>query len=185
MSARRLVKQIVADNSGSKFFSNTKATIAEFPKAFCYRHSVTTQLFSESNADRTRPGGVTAIAIVCFALAAYLPLNGILIVAGVVSLASGAYVLGEYSMMGPVLFLAVAVVLAVLGWGLLRGWNWTRRLAVVAAALLLATAVMPVSAAVIYFHPVAIAIHGAKIIASIVAIRFLLLSEVVDYFRRS
>lgn len=143
---------------------------------------MTTQLFPEPK-ERMRPGGVKAIAIVCLVLAAYLILNGALVVAGVLPLASGAYVLGEYSMMGPVLFLAVAVTLAVLGLGLLRGWNWTRRLTVVAAALLLATAVMPVSAAVIYFHPLAIAIHGAKIIAAIVAIRYLLLSEVVDYFR--
>ena len=140
------------------------------------------QLFSAAK-DRSQPGGVKIIAIVCFLLAAYLVLNGVLIVAGVLSLASGAYILGEYSMMGPVLFLGVAVGLALLGWGLLRGWNWTRRLAVVASGLLLATAVMPVSAAVIYFHPVALVIHGTKIIAAIVAIRYLLLSEVVDYFR--
>jgi hypothetical protein len=87
--------------------------------------------------------------------------------------------------MGPLLFLVLAAVLALLGWGLLRGWNWTRRLAVVAAGLLLATAVMPVSAAVIYFHPLALVIHGTKIIAAIMAIRYLLLSEVVDYFRRT
>jgi len=145
---------------------------------------VTTQLFSEAK-ERTRPEGVKIIAIACFLLAVYLVLNGVLIITGVVSLASGAYVLGEYSMMGPLLFLAVAAVLALLGWGLLRGWNWTRRLAVVAAGLLLATAVMPVSAAVIYFHPLALVIHGTKIIAAIVAIRYLLLSEVVDYFRRT
>lgn len=124
------------------------------------------------------------IAIVCFCLAGYLLLNAILIVAGVLPLASGAVLLGEYSMMGPLLFIVVAFGLALLGVGLLRGWNWTRRLGVVAAGLLLATAVIPVSAAVIYFHPLAIAIHGTKIIAAIVAIRYLLLSEVVDYFRR-
>lgn len=135
--------------------------------------------------ERTRPGGVKVIAIVCFCLAGYLLLNAVLIIAGVVSLASGAYVLGEYSMMGPILFGAVSVAIAAIGWGLMRGWNWTRRSAVVAAALLLATAVMPVSAAVIYFHPLAIAIHGAKIIAAIVAIRYLLLAEVVDYFRKT
>ena len=145
---------------------------------------MTTQLFSEAK-ERTRPEGVKIIAIACFLLAVYLVLNGVLIITGVLSLASGAYVLGEYSMMGPLLFLVVAAVLALLGWGLLRGWNWTRRLAVVAAGLLLATAVMPVSAAVIYFHPLALVIHGTKIIAAIVAIRYLLLSEVVDYFRRT
>jgi hypothetical protein len=145
---------------------------------------VTTQLFSEAKA-RTLPGGVKIIAIVSFLLAVCLVLNGLLIVGGVLPLASGAYIVGEYSMMGPVLFLSVSLVLTVLGVGLLRGWNWTRRLAVAAAALLLATAIMPVSAAVIYFHPIAIVIQGSKIIAAVVAIRYLLLSEVVDYFRRN
>jgi hypothetical protein len=145
---------------------------------------VTTQLFSEAKA-RTLPGGVKIIAIVSFLLAVCLVLNGLLIVGGLLPLASGSYIVGEYSMMGPVLFLSVSLVLTVLGVGLLRGWNWTRRLAVAAAALLLATAIMPVSAAVIYFHPIAIVIQGSKIIAAVVAIRYLLLSEVVDYFRRN
>jgi hypothetical protein len=127
---------------------------------------------------------VKTIAVVCFALAAYLLVNGILVLAGILSLASGSYLLGEYTTMGPALYLIVALALAGLGLGLLRAWNWTRRLAFVVAALLLATAVMPISAAVIYFHPLPLVIHGAKIIAAIVAIRYLLLSEVVDYFSR-
>ena len=143
---------------------------------------MTTQLFTDEK-ERTQPRGVKAIAIVCFCIAGYLLLNAVLIVAGVLSLASGAYLLGEYAMMGPMLFVLIAVALVMMGWGLLHGWNWTRRLAVVASALLLATAVMPVSAAVIYFQPLALIIHGSKIIAAIVAIRYLLQAEVVDYFR--
>lgn len=151
------------------------------PETFWYRDFVTTLLFADQGT-HSRPPGVRILAIVCFGLAAYLVINGLLVLAGVLSLASGAFLLGEYSTMGPAIFAAVAAALIVLGWGLLRGWRWVRRLAIVAAALLLATAVMPVSAAVIYFHPLAIVIHGVKIIAAIVAIRYLLQSEVVDYF---
>lgn len=131
----------------------------------------------------SRPPIVKAAAVACFALALYLVGNGLLIVLGVLSLASGSYLLGEYSTMGPILYFVVALALSLIGFGLLRRWNWSRRLAVVAAALLLATAVMPVSAAVIYFNIVGIIIHGSKIIAAIIAIRYLLQSEVVEWFR--
>lgn len=130
-----------------------------------------------------RPAVVRVIAFVCFGLALYLVVNAMLIILGVLSLASGAYIVGEYSTMGPLLYFAVAAGLILIGIGLLRRWRWSRRLAIVAAALLIATAVMPVSAAVIYFRIAGIAIHGAKIIAAIMAIRYLLQPEVVDWFR--
>ena len=122
------------------------------------------------------------IALVCFATGAYLLVNGVLISVGMMSLASGAYLLGEYSGMGPLIFLIVAVALGGLGIGLLLGRRWARRLAVVACALLIAAAVIPVSTAVIDGRVFAIFFHGLKIIAAMVAIRYLLLSEVVDYF---
>src|SRR4051812_1336819 len=142
---------------------------------------MTTLLFAEGG-NQPRPAGVRTMAYVCVGLAAYLVVNGLLVALGILSLASGSYFLGEYSTMGPVIYFLVAVVLAILGFGLLKGWRWARRLAIVAAALLLATAVIPVSGAVIYFHVVGIVIHGTKIIAAIVAIRYLLQPEVVDYF---
>jgi hypothetical protein len=122
------------------------------------------------------------IAIVCFALAAYLVGNAALILAGVVSLASGAYIVGEFSTMGPVLYFLVATALVGLGFALLKGWGLARRAGIVAAALLLATAVTPISAAVAYGNIPGMLIHGAKIIAAIVAVRYLLLSDVVEYF---
>jgi hypothetical protein len=131
---------------------------------------------------RVRPAGVRVIALVCFGIGAYLLVNGFLILAGMMSLASGAYLLGEYSTMGPLIYLTVAVALAGLGIALLRGWRWARRLAIVACALLVAAAVIPVSTAVIDGRVFAIFFHGLKIIAAIIAIRYLLLSEVVDYF---
>jgi hypothetical protein len=129
-----------------------------------------------------RPAGVRVIALMCFGIGAYLLVNGVLISVGMMSLASGAYLLGDYSTMGPLVYLAVAVALIGLGISLLRGWRWARRLAVVACALLVAAAVIPVSTAVIDGRVFDIFFHGLKIIAAMVAIRYLLLSEVVDYF---
>src|SRR5512140_248151 len=149
--------------------------------ALRYRAEVTNSILDEPQP-RARPAGVRMISIVCFALAAYLVVNAALIVAGIVSLASGAYIVGEFSTMGPILYFLVACGLVGLGFALLKGWSLARRAAIIAAALLLATAVMPVSAAVIYGNISAMIIHGAKIIAAIIAVRYLLLPDVVDYF---
>jgi hypothetical protein len=129
-----------------------------------------------------RPPGLRVIAFACFGLAAYLFVNGALIVAGAVSFASGRYLLGEYASMGPVIYLVVATVLAVLGFGLLRGWGLIRRLTIIAAAFLIATSVLPISAAVAYFQIVGIVVHGLKIIIAVIAIRYLVQPEVVEYF---
>jgi len=149
-------------------------------QALCYRDHVTS-LFPDDQP-LLRPGGVRLIAIVCFVLAGYLALNAILIVAGTLSLASGRYVIGEYATMGPPIFFIASGVLVVLGIGLVKGWRFARRLGIVVAALLLATSAIPISAAVTYFQWKGILIHGAKIILAIMAIRYLLQSEVVDYF---
>jgi len=122
------------------------------------------------------------LAFACFAIAGILAVQGSLTLAGVLSLASGRYVLGEYSTMGPPIFLVVAVVLAVLGVGLMRGWRFARRLAIIAAALFLATSALPLSAAVGYMQVGASVIHGAKIILAIVGIRYLLQPEMVEFF---
>ena len=139
--------------------------------------------FLSEQGPSTRPPIVKASAIACIALGIYLVANGALITFGVLSLASGAYVLGEYSTMGPVLYFVAAGSLFLTGFGLMRRWGWSRRLAIIAAALVVATAVMPVSSAVIYFHLAGIIIHGAKIIVAIIAIRYLLQPEVVEWFR--
>ncbi|HWR14246.1 MAG TPA: hypothetical protein VN577_05435 [Terriglobales bacterium] len=130
----------------------------------------------------TRPAGVRTLAFVCFGITLYLTANGLLIAFGVLSLASGAYLLGEYSTMGPVVFLIVSIAFVLLGFGLLRGWRWARRLAVIASGFLIAVTVVPISSAVIDTRVLAIFIHGTKIIGAIMAIRYLLQPEVVDYF---
>jgi hypothetical protein len=131
---------------------------------------------------RSRPSGVRVIAFVTFLIAAYLALDAILIMLGTLSLASGRYVLGDYATMGPLLFLVVAAALALLAVGLMKGWRQWRRFAVVAAALFFATAVLPVSAAFAYWQISGIIIHGGKIILAVLAIRYLLQPEVVEFF---
>lgn len=119
-------------------------------------------------------------------LAAYLFVNGLLVLFGMVSFASGAYLLGGLETMGFVIYLLVALVvalaLAILGLSLRKGWRWSRRVVILAAGFLIAGAVSPVSAAMIYSQVWEIAIHGAKIVLAIVIIRYFLQPEVVDYF---
>jgi len=129
-----------------------------------------------------RPNGIRILSATCFVLAVYLLVSGGLVAVGAMSLASGRYLLGDYATMGPVLYFGVAVVLAVLGIGLYKGWRIMRRLAIIVAALLMATSLLPVSAAVTYFQIGPLIFHGAKIILAVMAIRYLLQTEVVEWF---
>ncbi len=129
-----------------------------------------------------RPAGVRLIAVACFLLALYFLVSAALVNVGAVSFASTRYLLGEYAIMGPLLYLILAVVLSSLGLALDKGWSPARRLAIVAAGFLLATSLLPISAAMAYFQIVPLAIHGAKVIVAVMAIRYLLLGEVVEWF---
>lgn len=147
--------------------------------AVCYGAVVS--LFADTTP-RVRPEGVRLLGIACLVLAAYLVGNGLLVMAGVVSFATGTYVLGELVTMGALIYFIVAMLVAGLGVALLNGWRWSRRLAVIAAGLLVAGSVMPVSSAVIYSQVAGIVIHGTKIILAIVIIRYLMQPEVVEWF---
>ncbi len=129
-----------------------------------------------------RPPGIRILGFGGFALAAYLALNGILVQLGLVSFTSGAYLLGGLEVMGPLIYWIIAAALVGLGFSLLRGWRWSRRLCLIAAALLIAGSVMPVSAAVVYSQVIAMILHGVKIILAIVIIRYLFQPEVADWF---
>jgi hypothetical protein len=137
-------------------------------------------LLTESEP-RVRPEGVRLLGLACYALAAYLASNGLLVMLGTVSFASGSYFLGGLETMGPLIYYIVAAALALLGYGLLRGWGWSRRLGLIAAALLVASSVMPASAAVAYGQVVGIVTQSVKIVAAIMVIRYLL-GEVVDWY---
>lgn len=140
-------------------------------------------LFTEASPS-IRPEGVRWLGLSCLAMGAYIAVNGVLVALGTVSFASGAYVLGELTVMGPLIYFIVAALVAALGICILRGWRWSRRLAIVAAALLIAGAALPLSAAVVYSQVAGIVIHGAKIILAIVIIRYLMQPEVADWFAR-
>ena len=157
----------------------SQAQISAQNLAICY--GAVMSLFAET-IPRLRPEGVRFLGIGCLVLAAYVAANGALVLFGTVSFASGTYLLGELVTMGPLIYFVVAVLLAGLGFSLLRGLRWSRRVAIIAAALLVAGSVMPISAAVIYSQVVGIVIHGAKIILAIVIIRYLVQPEVVDWF---
>ena len=129
-----------------------------------------------------RPAGVRVIAVVCFLLALYFLVSAALVKADVVSFASTRYVLGEYATMGPVLYAMLGIIMSGLGLGLDKGWSPARRVAIVVAGFLFATSILPISAAVAYFLIVPLLIHGAKVILAVMAIRYLLLSEVVEWF---
>ena len=120
----------------------------------------------------------------CVGVGAYLAVDGLLVMVGVVSFASGAYLLGGLETMGPLIYLIVATAMMGLGFGLLRGWRWSRRVAIIAAGFLIAGAVMPLSADVAYSHVFGVIAHGAKIILAIVVIRYLLQPDVVEWFGR-
>ncbi len=92
--------------------------------------------------------------------------------------------LGDIAIMGPLIYFLVAAAMAALGYGLLRGWRWTRRLAQVAAALLISGTVVSISSAVMYSQVFGIILHGAKIVLAIVIIRYLMQPEVVEWFGR-
>lgn len=98
-----------------------------------------------------RPTGVTAIAILFIVAAAYLCAAGgvMLVRPGAISMAAGAFLLSGLELAGPYMFLLIAAVTALIGWGLLRMNNWARRAAIAAGFAGFVMLVPSVSAAVI------------------------------------
>lgn len=136
----------------------------------------------EQASPRKRPTGIRILSTVCFLLAAYLLASGILVVPGTISLANGRYLLGEYVNLGPAIYFIAMAGMALVGIGLLRGWRLMRRVGIILAALFMATSLLPISAAVTYFQIAPLILHGVKIVLAIMAIRYLLQPEVVEFF---
>jgi multidrug transporter EmrE-like cation transporter len=101
------------------------------------------------------PTGITVIAMVFFLAAAYLGVIGGLMLAapGTASMALGAPLLSGLEIAGPYMFLLVAGVAAVIGWGLLRLNKWARRAALAATFVGAVMLVPAVSAAAVDFRP--------------------------------
>jgi hypothetical protein len=95
------------------------------------------------------------VAFVFFLAAAYLGLIGVVMLAlpGAVSMALGAPLLSGLELAGPYMFLLMAALGALIGWGLLRLNNWARRAAIVVGFLGAVMLVPAVSAAAADFRP--------------------------------
>ncbi len=102
----------------------------------------------------SRPIGATTIAVLFLGAAAYLcALAGIMLASpGAISMALGAPLLNGLELAGPYMFLLVAGIASLIGWGLLRMYNWARRLAIVAAFAGFVMLIPSVSAAAIDFR---------------------------------
>lgn len=131
---------------------------------------------------RDRPGGIRILSAISFLLGAYLVASGALVSLGAMALSSGRYLLGEYVNMGPALYFAAGAALMLLGLALYRGWRVARRTAIIASAMLIATSLLPVSAAVTYFQIAPLLLHGIKVVLAIMAIRYLLQPDAVAFF---
>lgn len=84
-----------------------------------------------------RPAGVRVVASLFFLSAGYLFVLGGLMLAsrGMLSMRLGAPLLHGLELAGPYMFLLMAAVGGLIGWGLLRLNNWARRVAVIVAAV--------------------------------------------------
>jgi multidrug transporter EmrE-like cation transporter len=118
-------------------------------------------LFLRGNplADRSTPPssvpfGVAAISIVFLLTTAYLGLLGVIMLVspGTASMGLGAPLLSGLELAGPYMFLLMAGVGVLIGWGLLRLNNWARR-AVIAVGFIGVVMLVPaVSAAAVDFR---------------------------------
>src|ERR1051325_5341926 len=101
-----------------------------------------------------QPTGVTSIAILLFLVAAYLCALGAIMLAspGAVSMAAGASLLNGLELAGPYMFLLVAALVALTGWGMLRMQSWARRITILAAFAGFVMLIPSVSAAAVDFR---------------------------------
>jgi hypothetical protein len=131
-----------------------------------------------------RPAGVTAIAILFFAVAAYLCGVGLvmLLSPGSASMALGAPLLGGLELAGPYMFLLTGAVGALVGWGLLRLNNWARRAAILLAVIGVVLLVPAVSSAVIGFQIKSLAFGGFGVMLRVMIVWYLFQEPVADHF---
>ena len=132
-----------------------------------------------------RPAGVTAIAVFFFSAAAYLVASGVLMLAspGAVSMAAGAFLLNGLELAGPYMYLLIAGIAGVIGWGLLRMHNWARRLSIIAAFAGFIMLIPIVSAAATDFRWPLVT-GGLGIIVRIVIVWYLWQTPVAEQFSK-
>ena len=133
------------------------------------------------------PAGIKAIAIVFFLAAAYLGMLGGIMLAspGAVSMAQGAPLLSGLELGGPFMFLLVASVGALIGWGLLRLHNWARRAAALVALIGIVMLVPSVSANAISLQMGNLAWGGLGIIIRVMVVWYLFQEPTKNSFGKS
>jgi multidrug transporter EmrE-like cation transporter len=132
------------------------------------------------------PGGVTAISILFFVVAAYLAGVGavMLISPGLVSMSAGAPLLGGLELAGPYMFLLAAALAAIIGTGLLRLNNWARRGTIAVAFAGFVMLIPSVSDAAVGIHLGELIWSGLGIIVRMVVIWYLWQTPVEEQFSK-
>jgi hypothetical protein len=133
-----------------------------------------------------RPNGVSVIAGICFVIAGYFFISGVIVLfrpSSASMLPSGdlkrALVLG-----GPYLALLAGAVWALIGWGLLRLHNWARWAAMLLAAWGIA-AVLAATAVGSGRHGWLLVCQGLEIIARLAIVWYLFRMPMADRFTKS
>lgn len=132
-------------------------------------------------------GGIIGIAVLFLATAAYLAGCGLLMLIrpGLIAMASGADFLGGLELAGPYMFLLIAAVAALIGWGLLRLNNWARRAAIAAGVVGVFLLVPSVSSAVIGFEWGSLARGAVGVIVRVMVIWYLWQEPVRESFENT
>jgi hypothetical protein len=129
------------------------------------------------------PTGVTAIALIFFLAAAYLAVIGAVMLAapGALSMALAAPLLNGLELAGPYMFLLMAGVAALIGWGLLRLNHWARRAAIVVGIIGLIMLIPTVSAAAVDFRA-SLLWSGLGVILRVMIVWYLYQTPVAERF---
>jgi hypothetical protein len=132
-----------------------------------------------------RPAGVSAVAIVFLAAAAYLLAVGLtmLVRPGLISMAAGAPLLGGLELAGPYMFLLVGAVGAFIAFGLVRLHNWARWLSILVSAIGLVLLLPSVSSAMLDFHFGRLAWGGGGAIVRVMMVWYLTQPDTRDAFK--
>jgi hypothetical protein len=136
--------------------------------------------------DVDRPQGIIAIAILFFAVAAYLGVIGLLMIAspGTAPMSLGAPLLGGLELAGPYMFLLIALIAATIAYGMLRLNNWARWAAILIAIYGVVMLVPTVSSAVIGFQPEALVFGGIGVMLRVMIVWYLFQEPVKDQFAK-
>ena len=130
------------------------------------------------------PLGVTVVAIMFFAAAAYLLVLALIMLLspGAVSMMLGSPLLGGLELAGPYMFLLMAGLGTAVGLGLLLLNNWARRAAALICMIGFVMLIPEVSMAVVEFRAAALIWGGLGIMVRVIITWYLYQSPVAEVF---